>query len=135
MQRPDGRVLLARRSNVSYGNGLWGLPGGHAQVDESWRAAAARETLEEVGVTVDPEHLLALGIGRYFDIGLQGVGGVHGVDAFFLAQSWEGEPSAVSECSKVQWFDPTNLPADALPWLGRALDTHLVRREWLYEDL
>ena len=36
LRRADQKVLLARRSGVTYGVGLWGLPGGHAQIDESW---------------------------------------------------------------------------------------------------
>ena len=93
LQRQDGAVLLARRSGVVYGDGLWGLPGGHAERSESWALAAARETLEEVGVVVAADALVPLGIQRYVD------GDLHGVDAFFLATRWQGEPSAVSECS------------------------------------
>ena len=129
LRRADQKVLLARRSGVTYGVGLWGLPGGHAQIDESWRSAAARETMEEIGVLVAPDKLEVLGIGRYLDDGL------HGVDAFFLATEWEGDPAPVSECSEVAWFDPANLPADALPWLPNALSHHLLAGDWLHEDV
>ena len=127
LQRPNGSVLLARRSGVAYGDGLWGLPGGHAERNESWALAAAREALEEVGVVVTPDALVPLGITRYAD------GDLHGVDAFFLATWWQREPSPVSECSEVGWFDPQELPADALPWLGRSLEKHLLQRVWLDE--
>ncbi|HEX8497260.1 MAG TPA: NUDIX domain-containing protein [Actinomycetales bacterium] len=129
LRRSDGAVLLARRSGVTYGEGLWGLPGGHAERTESWAAAAVRETLEEVGVTVDPADLERLGVQRYVD------GALHGVDAFFASTRWHGEPSPVSECSEVGWFQPDALPADALPWLARSLDLHLLRRVWLDELL
>ena len=129
LRRVDQKVLLARRSGVDYGDGLWGLPGGHARADETWAAAAVRETLEEVGVRVDAAHLSPLGIGRYLDDGL------HGVDAFFLATQWQGDPAPVSECSEVAWFDVEHLPADSLPWLPHALAHHLVGGHWLHEDL
>jgi 8-oxo-dGTP diphosphatase len=125
LQRSDGRVLLGRRCGVAYASGRWGLPGGHAQRGETWAAAAVRETFEEVGVLVDEGDLEPLGVSRYDDQGLQGV------DVFFLARRWEGEPSALAECDEVAWFDPTALPADALPWLGHALRTHLIDRTWL----
>ena len=125
LQRPDGRVLLGRRSDVAYASGLWGLPGGHASRGETWAAAAVREALEEVGVQVRPADLEPLGVSRYDDEGLQGV------DAFFLSRRWDGEPAPVQECSEVGWFDPADLPADALPWLGHALRTHLLDRTWL----
>lgn len=127
LQRQDGAVLLARRSGVVYGDGLWGLPGGHAERSESWALAAARETLEEVGVVVAADALVPLGIQRYVD------GDLHGVDAFFLATRWQGEPSAVSECSEVAWYDPQALPDDALPWLANSLEKHLLHRVWLDE--
>jgi 8-oxo-dGTP diphosphatase len=122
LERADGSVLLARRSGVSYGDGLWGLPGGHAARRESWAHAAARELLEEVGVTVTVDDLSPLGVQRYVD------GETHGVDAYFRATNWLGEPSAVSECSEVAWFDVRELPDDALPWLARTLDIHLTGR-------
>jgi 8-oxo-dGTP diphosphatase len=104
LQRADGLVLLARRSGVHYGEGLWGLPGGHAGHRESWADAAAREVREEVGVTIAVDDLTPLGVQRYVD------GKTHGVDAYFLATNWLGEPSAVSECSEVDWFDVEQLP-------------------------
>lgn len=127
LRRPDGAVLLARRSAVTYGEGLWGLPGGHAERTESWAQAAVRETREEVGVVVEAADLQPLGVQRYVD------GDVHGVDGFFASTRWQGEPSPVSECSEVGWFDPAALPADALPWLARSLDLLLVRATWLDE--
>lgn len=127
LRRPDGAVLLARRSGVTFGDGLWGLPGGHAERGESWAHAAARETLEEVGLAVAPSDLVPLGVQRYLD------GQTHGVDAYFLATRWTGEPAPVSECSEVGWFDPAELPQDSLPWLARTLDIHLMQRIWLDE--
>lgn len=127
LQRADRSVLLARRSGVPYGDGLWGLPGGHAGRRESWADAAARELLEEVGVTVAVDDLSPLGVQRYAD------GETHGVDAYFRATNWLGEPSAVSECSEVAWFDVRDLPDDALPWLARSLDVHLIQGVWLDE--
>lgn len=129
LRRSDDRLLLARRDGVRYGNGLWGLPGGHAARHETWRDAAIRETHEEVGVRVDPGDAVPLGVQRYVD------GSVAGVDAFFTASSWQGEPRPVSECSQVAWFDPTQLPHDALPWLERTLQTLVLHGIWLDEVL
>ena len=43
----DGRLLLQRRSD----NGLWGLPGGLLELDETYEEAARREIREETGLT------------------------------------------------------------------------------------
>jgi 8-oxo-dGTP diphosphatase len=127
LERPDGRILLARRSGVEYGDGLWGLPGGHAERGESWVVAAVRETREEIGVEVGVDDLEPLGVQRYLD------GGTHGVDLFFRARRWVGQPTPVSECSQVAWFAPGALPADRLDWLADTLDLHLVRGVWFGE--
>jgi 8-oxo-dGTP diphosphatase len=131
-RRSDGHVLLGRRTG-SYGTGLWGLPGGHVEDHETLAEAAARETLEEVGLSADSAHLRALGLSRYVD------GDVRGADFFFLATDWQGEAAPLSECSEVAWLDPFALPPDVLPWLPGLLQ-HVLQREtdgqdWLTETL
>ncbi|MFB6172465.1 MAG: NUDIX hydrolase [Haloarculaceae archaeon] len=54
--RPSGELLLVRHEGV----GLWVLPGGEQQADESFREAAERELAEEAGVRVDYEGLAYL---------------------------------------------------------------------------
>jgi 8-oxo-dGTP diphosphatase len=127
LQRDDGRILLARRSGVAYGDGLWGLPGGHAELTESWSAAAVREVREEIGVEVDPADLDPVGVQRYLD------GAWHGVDVLFRTRRWTGTPRPVAECSDLDWFPPDDLPADALPWLAPTLQLHLDRGTWFLE--
>ena len=48
-----GAVLLVKRRDEP-SRGLWSPPGGSLEVGETVEAAAARETLEETGVTVRP---------------------------------------------------------------------------------
>jgi 8-oxo-dGTP diphosphatase len=50
-----GHILLLRRRD----NGLWDLPGGSTQPGETPAQTLIRETLEETGLTVRPEKLLA----------------------------------------------------------------------------
>lgn len=66
----DGRVLLQRRRD----NGLWALPGGALDMDESLPGAAVREVREETGLDVeitglvgtytDPRHIIAYSDGE-----------------------------------------------------------------------
>ncbi|MFB7941487.1 NUDIX hydrolase [Streptomyces sp. NPDC056049] len=73
----DGRVLLQRRRD----NGLWALPGGAMDMDDSLPGAAVREVKEETGLDVeitglvgtytDPRHVIAYSDGevrRQFNI-------------------------------------------------------------------
>lgn len=68
-------VLLLRRSEKSsFVPNAWVFPGGMADAGESMRATAARETFEEVGITLDPDTLVEtsrwitpVGIPKRFD--------------------------------------------------------------------
>jgi len=51
----EGKVLLMRRGMTDKRRpGQWDLPGGAVDEDEDINSAAARETQEEAGITVDP---------------------------------------------------------------------------------
>jgi ADP-ribose pyrophosphatase YjhB (NUDIX family) len=54
-----GGVMLIRRS-LPDGRNKLALPGGFINLGESWQAAAARETFEEAGVSVDPADVVHL---------------------------------------------------------------------------
>jgi 8-oxo-dGTP pyrophosphatase MutT (NUDIX family) len=54
-------VLLTRRpASMRFGANLFVFPGGRLDPDEDPRAAAARETVEETGISVDPGALVPL---------------------------------------------------------------------------
>ncbi len=65
-----GRILLQRRTD----NGLWALPGGGMELDDSLPGAAVREVKEETGLDVeitglvgtytDPKHVIAYSDGE-----------------------------------------------------------------------
>jgi 8-oxo-dGTP diphosphatase len=50
--RADEVLLVRRRNNPDAG--LWGYPGGHVELGETVREAAARELFEETGVVAAP---------------------------------------------------------------------------------
>lgn len=124
-----GRILLGRRANTSYAAGLWGLPGGHVDPGEQLAETAVRETLEEVGIRVPLPAVQPLGLSRY------DLDGVQGIDFFFIAREWMGEPIPLDKTSEVGWFAPDTLPPDRLPWLPAVLEAHLTGRAWLSEQI
>ena len=59
----DGKVLLVQRAKPP--KGIWAFPGGHLEAGETLTEGAARELMEETGMTADfrgclLQHLLLL---------------------------------------------------------------------------
>ncbi len=51
----DGKILLVHENN-----GTWSLPGGWCDVNQSVAENTVKETLEEAGMTVKPERMIAV---------------------------------------------------------------------------
>jgi ADP-ribose pyrophosphatase YjhB (NUDIX family) len=116
----DGKVLLLRRVNTGYEDGKYGLPAGHADGNETARAATAREAKEEAGVLVNPEELK-------FAHCMHRLQEDERVDFFFTADSWQGEPKnrEPEKCDDLSWFPLDDLPPNTIPYIKKALESHL----------
>lgn len=58
VKNSEGKILLIRRSETDERRPLqWDLPGGFVEDDENFVEAAARETFEETGITIDAKDL------------------------------------------------------------------------------
>lgn len=106
----DGRVLLVRRA-VEPERGKWGLPAGFLDQGEDPGATAAREALEETGLTVAIEGLLDV---------FYNPPGRGGASIFILyrARRLAGEPTPGDDADDARFFS-----LDALPELAFA-STH-----------
>ncbi len=96
-----GRVLLVLRGHEPQ-SGRWSIPGGHVEPGESAAEAAAREVLEETGLTVRVVRELGVaeltaGDGRVFE--------AHD----FLAEVVSGELRASDDAVDAAWFTPDEL--------------------------
>ncbi len=96
----NGKIVLVRRA-IEPRRGFWASPGGYVERGEApWRAAA-REVMEEVGLTVATGKLL----GAYQTPGSPVL--VLYYDCEILAG---GPPRPLSECSEVGLFAPEEIP-------------------------
>jgi len=96
----DRKVLLLRRG-IEPARGRWTFPGGYVDLGEHPAEAAARETLEEVGLEVRLGKLL----GVYSD-----PANPVAVVITYLARSVSGKPRPSEEATELSYFAPGEIP-------------------------
>lgn len=120
-------MLLARRSGTGFEDGHYGPVGGHLEPGETIFQTAIRECKEEIGVALEPSALRILGVTHYTSEAGDGL------DFFFRATRWAGEPTPVADCDDLRWCDLDNLPELTIPFVRRALEQHLLAGVWFDE--
>lgn len=106
-------VLLARRMNTGYMDGLWDLAGsGHVDEGETALQAVVRECLEELGIAVDPTSVTFAHLCHR--LGINGARTYY--DLYFQVKQYAGTPfiAEPDKCSDLQWFDRATLPPDTI---------------------
>ncbi len=106
-----GRALVVRRATEPL-KGEWSIPGGVLELGETLRAGAAREALEETGLTVEVGEVLEV-----FDRIIpdaQGRTRYHYVLVDFLCRRLAGEATPGSDVSEVRWITAAELPTFAI---------------------
>ena len=106
----DGEVLLIERAFEPF-KGMWTLPGGRREPDESIEATAVRELMEELGVAVENlRPVVLLGIGHGFRLQV------------FASDQFVGELVPSSEIAAWRWVRPAAIGGLATtPDLDRVL--------------
>jgi 8-oxo-dGTP diphosphatase len=102
----DGMVLLGLRKS-SHGENTWAFPGGHLEYGETPEQCAAREAMEEVGVTLENFRRLA------FTNDIFEVSGKHYITLFIksaLPAGQEPRNMEPEKCGGWHWFSPDALP-------------------------
>lgn len=117
-------VLLARRANTGYGDGLWNLPSGKLEAEEDLEAAVIREAQEEVGIRLRRTNIRMAAALHYRPRD----GEAPRVGFFFHTDNWDGEPvnAEPHKCSDLRWFPLTEIPPDTVPYTREGL--RLFRR-------
>jgi 8-oxo-dGTP diphosphatase len=117
----DGKILLGRRKNA-HGAGDWSPPGGHLEFSETPEQAAAREVLEETGLSL--EHIRLAGVvNSVFHVEQK-----HYVTLFMAGDCPEGTPE-LREPEKSEgweWHEWANLPTPLFMPLKGLLEQHFT---------
>jgi 8-oxo-dGTP diphosphatase len=104
MRAQDLAVLLVKRKNPPY-KGAWAIPGGFVNANEPLDRAAARELMEETGVTGVPLEQL----GAFGDPGRDPRGHTITV-AFYSFVVADTQPVAADDAAAADWFPLRSLP-------------------------
>ncbi len=111
-----GEAVLIRRG-IEPGYGSWAQPGGFLEVDETLAEGAARETLEETGLLVEPGEIIGLYTRLEAAV----------VTLVFEGRIVGGVARTTPEALEVRAFAP-----DAIPWDEVAFKTSYVAlRDWV----
>ena len=113
----QGRVLFIRRRD----NGLWAMPGGAQELDESILECVKRETNEECGLQVRSAVPMAI----YSNISARSVYGdpFHLFIVQFLVDDWDGELlTETDETTEARFFDPEDPPEALVSIYQEVLD-------------
>lgn len=111
-----GSVLLMRRANTGFFDGLFSLPGGHVEAGESIRMAAIREMAEELDVCLTAPDLDLVGV-------VHRLSDTNRIDFFLRARRWLGEPRRAEpdKCDALGWYSPAALPVNTVAYIREAL--------------
>jgi 8-oxo-dGTP diphosphatase len=114
----DGQLLLTRRANTGYADGLVHMVSGHLESGEDVVTAVIREAQEEVGIDVAREDLECVHVMHHRDSR-----GQTRIGFFFRASRWKGEPvnNEPDKCSEVLWCPIDALPEDTVAYPAEAI--------------
>lgn len=111
-ENADGKIVLVLRGE-NPGKGLWGLPAGFMEIDETAEQAALRECFEETGLSVELRELW--GVWSYHHQAKQ----TSGVLVLYTARVIDGAPRAGSDSVEVKFFS-----LDEIQEIALAFETH-----------
>jgi mutator protein MutT len=116
----DGDKILLMKKHKRKDN-RHSLPGGRVEVGEALKAALIRETMEEIGVQIQPKNLRLVHLVSSRD---RRASYVH---IYFAAQKWKGEIRNLEpeKCDSLHWVDISQLPDNFLPPNGMAIRKYL----------
>jgi 8-oxo-dGTP diphosphatase len=106
-------VLLLRRYNTGYEDGNFSVPAGHLDGNETVIEAMVRETREEIGVGLEPEHVGIVQVMHRF-------AEEERIDYFLAADTWTGEISIrePEKCDLLRWCSVDALPENMVPYVS-----------------
>jgi ADP-ribose pyrophosphatase YjhB (NUDIX family) len=117
----DKKILLLKRSNTGYMDGMYSFIAGHVEPGESFTQCMIREAREESGISIREEDLQVVHVMHRQSNQAEAN---QRVDVFFSTDKWQGEikNTEPEKCSDLSWFDLENLPDNIIPYIRKVID-------------
>ncbi len=117
----EDKILIMRRCNTGYQDGIYQIPAGHIEMGELPTEAIIREAKEEIGITLSTVDLKMVHVScrpKHDKTGNR-------VDFFFRATRWEGyvinaEPE---KCDDLRWVKLDELPENMTPHVRLGIES------------
>ncbi len=122
LEQKDGKVFLVQRPLHKEMGGLWEIPGGKIEPNETPEETLIRELKEELDVEVKSQDLepLTFVSHRYEKF--------HLVMLVFICQKWQGEIKLCEQQGRFEWVHPSELKNYLMPDADKPLIEVLRKR-------
>ncbi|MBU0455590.1 MAG: NUDIX domain-containing protein [Pseudomonadota bacterium] len=114
----ENQILMLRRYNTGYADGLYSFVAGHVEGNESLKQAMVREAKEEAGIDIDIGTLTTLHtMHRHVN------DETNRIDVFMTSSIWKGEPTNMepTKCDHLDWFSQDRIPTNTVPYVSYAI--------------
>lgn len=118
----DGQILLQKRKNTGYADGLYGLPTGKIHPpNESATKAMIREAKEELGIHLEPRWLKFTTVVHGKDVAREGIA------LFFKTSHYEDilQNQEPDKCDHLKFFHLEALPKELIPYMRCGIENTL----------
>ncbi len=115
----DNQILLAKRANTGFGDGLYGIPQGHIEAGESPTQAMIREAQEEIGVEILPQDLkMVLNVYSKIELTYS--------CWFFTTKKYSGEiiNAEPDKCAEIKFYPLDKLPENIIPYIKKSIECY-----------
>lgn len=114
----DEKLLFARRYNTGYQDGNFSLVSGHFEGNETAKQCIVRETMEEIGIKLNPEKLEVVYVMHRYGTDREYI------DIYLKTDVWEGDIKNLEpdKCDDLKWFSLSNLPKNTVPEVKKSLE-------------
>jgi 8-oxo-dGTP diphosphatase len=120
------KILLMKRKNTGYADGMFGCPSGHLDPGEWMLDGMVREAKEEVGITISKKDLK---FAHAFHKRPYGKGDLKTgmVAIYFTVSKWKGKPinAEPDKCSGIEWYSIDRLPENTVGTVKQVVKNYL----------